>query len=174
VCAYAGRFHNYLAELGKTSLRSTEELDLLDADSWGQVPSFGQTNFRLKTSSTRKLDNPIFLVEVSQLNDDNSTRRDRLNRDLQKFLGLSRPIPVDVPHANHARKISKGHIDICSPNYQIIRDEMLLIARNASIWIRNYFLQSEDVTVSLPEYVDELLRSWFDDPCKYRKETKQS
>jgi hypothetical protein len=39
------------------------------------------------------------------------------------------------------------------------------IAKPASEWIRTYFMQSPEVVVSSPEFFNELLLEWMEDPC---------
>lgn len=85
-----GEFHAMLAELGKTPLASPE-WDLLEP--W------------LNASSSRilhpPLPNPMFFLELNQLNDRNQTRTQQLSNDLETFLGLPQnhlpPAPLHVP-----------------------------------------------------------------------------
>lgn len=42
------------------------------------------------------------------------------------------------------------------------------IARPASVWIRNYFIESDEVVVSSPNYFKESLETWMYDPCGSR------
>jgi hypothetical protein len=58
-----------------------------------------------------------------------------------------------------------GIIDICDERYGLVRAELMKNAIAASRWIREYFLESPDVTVSSPEYFRSLLEGWMTDPC---------
>jgi len=43
-------------------------------------------------------------------------------------------------------------------------------AGRTSVWLREYFLRAEDVTVSSRERLVEILEGWMDDdPCRGRK-----
>jgi hypothetical protein len=151
-----GTFHKYLAALSKTPMESTEELDLLNP--------FLPKKF-IKVASP----NPIFFLELSQLGDTNQTRAVQFRRDLQKFLDLDQelpPVPTVRPidrRSNVKKNVTK--IKICSDNHIPLRTELMKISRNASIWFRDFFLQSEDVIVSSQSYLEELLESWTVDPC---------
>jgi hypothetical protein len=166
VCAESGAFHRDLAKLGKTSL-DQEELELL---------SEFKDEFRNLTS---KFKNPILLIEISQLNDANATRASQLGHDMQTYLGLENPMPP-IPHSNSANQLKEdtpqarawkaraNTINICDSQYEPIHSKMMQVARDASLWIRNYFLKSPDVTVSSPKHFEALLESWMEDPCRTR------
>jgi hypothetical protein len=164
VCADTGAFHRYLSKLGKTPLAGREELELLNV-----VENHRPTPPRLS--------NPIFLLEISQLNDSNETRLAQLGKDIRVYLGLKAPMPP-IPHANSASQLIDGKqkpkrlnetIDICDSQYQPIHSHMMQIARNASSWIREYFLNSTDVVVSSRDHMTSLLESWMTDPCLQRR-----
>jgi hypothetical protein len=164
VCAEFGAFHRDLAKWGKTSL-AQEELELL---------SEFKDEFRNYTS---KFKNPIFLMEISQLNDANATRASQLGHDVQTYLGLKNPMRP-IPHSNSITKprtkAAANLINICDPQYEPIHSKMMQVARDASLWIRNYFLKSPDVTVSSPKYFEALLESWMEDPCRMREQHASS
>lgn len=145
------KFHLHLDNLGKTA-RSPEELKLL---SWGN-----ENRLRLP-----KMKNPVFLYEINQLHDTNLTRAEIYRTDLKHFLGLK----IDLePMATSASKSSSKTIDICDPKLRFVRAELMKNARQASTWIRTYFLKSPDVIVSSPTYFNELLALWMTDPCSKR------
>jgi hypothetical protein len=58
-----GSFHQYLAQLGKTPLSDSKELTLLD---------------RARLNDVKKMPNPVFFLEISQLGDANVTRSEIL------------------------------------------------------------------------------------------------
>jgi hypothetical protein len=151
-----GTFHKYLASLSKTPMTSTEELDLL-------------TPFLPKRWRKVASPNPIFFLELSQLGDTNQTRAAQFRRDLQKFLDLDQELPP-VPNVRPIDRRSNvkknvSNFEICSDNHIPLRTELMKISRNASIWFRDFFLQSEDVIVSSQSYLEELFESWMVDPC---------
>lgn len=124
--------------------------------------------------------NKIFVVEASQLNDQDWFRNQELLDDLQAFLGLKTPFKNGVPPAHPSPrsdtqdKRDKRKIDICQDQYKNLREELMIGARESSEWIRERFLKSEDVFFSAPEYLEQALLSWMNDPCskktdKYEK-----
>jgi hypothetical protein len=143
-----GRFHQYLARLGKTALSDPEEMKLLEPFTPEQMDLVKQP----------KLPNSVFFLDTSQLGDKNQARSDMFRADLQQFLGLEEELSPVL----HTR------MDICDAEYNPVRSEMLRISRNASLWFRNYFLHSEEVFVSNRGYVEEILESWMVDPCENR------
>jgi len=160
-----GEYHVFLAALGKTPLTDEAELSLL-RPFWRPGDE--------ATSHRYKLSNPIFLLESSQLHDTNATRTDALQRDMTNFLGLSTPL-TQVPHIQpeslfltDEERAKRVKVDLCDAQYDHVRAKLLEIGTAASQWLRNYFLTSEvggGVTVSSPEYVNQLLMQWTIDPC---------
>jgi len=63
---------------------------------------------------------------------------------------------------------TKRLMNICDPIYKPIHDEMMMIARNASTWILDYFVQSYDVVIS--GNFENLVKGWNVDPCDKRYE----
>lgn len=166
-----GEFHAMLAEVGKTPLDTTDEWELLQP--W--LLPYNALEIR-----KNRLSNPIFFLEMSQMADDNQTRAQQFAHDLESFLGLPQgalPPPLHVrPNTDRVKPkvdVNSLKVDICAPEYDLVKDEMMKIARSASHWFRHYFLASPDVVVSSPDYLDELLRDWMNDPCE-KKEQQSS
>jgi hypothetical protein len=165
-----GYFHLWLSRLGKTKQQSDPvEWNLLKAYEPGLEPA-------------PKLPNPVFFLDIEQLNDTNETRALQLRRDLQTFLGLTEPLgPVKIwlPPSNKDEAVTKTaeevkerkqaygktKTDICKDEYAHVRAELIRIGKDASHWIRRYFLKSEEVAVSSPEFLEDILESWSSDPC---------
>ena len=102
-----------------------------------------------------------------QLNDKDTIRRVQLQRDLQEFLGLQTPIlDFGTIKSNANTDYYKEYIDICNSQYSSIRSELLEQAKKTSAWIRNKFIESEDVVVSDKEHFLSILSSWNEDPCE--------
>lgn len=97
------------------------------------------------------------------MRDENITRKDQYASDLSKFLGLKKKLVMSKE--KHHSKNDKTGLNICLKKYDFLRRELMKVARPASLWIRRYFLTNEQVHVSSPDYVNELLRSWTVDPC---------
>lgn len=142
------KFHLHLDNLGKT-LHSSDELKLL---SWGKD----------KRVDLPKMRNPVFLYEVNQLRDDNETRAEIFSLDLKNYLSLTKDFqPISTKRGPTYSKA----IEICDSQHRELRRELMKNAREASTWIRKYFLKSHDVTVSSADYFNALLVSWMSDPC---------
>ena len=142
-------FQDHFADLGKTNLRDPLEAKLL---------------YHYSTSQPPRMPNHIFLYEVSQIFDKTEGRNVQFSTDLQNFLGLDAPLFINV---GGSRKSPNYHfvIDICEDKCKDLRKRLLENGRKAARWIREYFLKSDDVTVSNPEYFPKLLDRWTIDPC---------
>jgi len=168
VATAKGEFHAILAEVGKTALAQ-------DSPEWKLLQPWLDPS-RASMIQQHRMPNPIFFMEMKQLqSDDNITRAQQFAHDLEQFLGLPAnhlpPVPLHVrPNTDRIKKlaISKDHLklDICLPEYEPVLQEMVRIARSASLWFRQYFIKSPDVTISQPEYLNELLEAWMIDPCE--------
>lgn len=129
--------------------------------------------FEGNRSETEPVLNPIFLFELNQLSDKNTTRADQFRIDVQQFLNLKSPLPDMVhskpgkPTQNQTLQDEKDRrkINICDDQYQSLRDELMMHARDTSLWIRTVFLNSPTVYYSSREYLDEIFVSWMIDPC---------
>jgi len=154
-----GEFHAILSLLGKTNMTSDGELDLLKG--------FLRQDELLDWP--QPLPNKIFFLETTQMSDtQNATRAAQFRRDLQSFLGLQQELPP-VLHVRPGkdRQIDETlKLDMCQPENDEIRHELVRISRVASQWIRKYFLSSPDVVVSSREHLEEIFAtSWMQDPC---------
>jgi hypothetical protein len=123
--------------------------------------------------------NKIFLVETSQLIDQDWFRQEQLLQDLQTFLTLKDPFQNGIPSPHPGTRNTdqpirdKRKIDICQSQFDNVRDELMQGARESSLWIRQRFLQSPDVFVSNPDFVHQALLSWMHDPCDKTKQQQQ-
>jgi hypothetical protein len=154
-CTDRAQFHQHLAKFGKTNLRDPGERALL------RLPRKSK-NF-LRTS------NPIFLYDMGQIYDANATRLEQFKVDLQHFLRLKTPLPDSSNAADKTTtsRAKKKVLNICLPEYEPVRKELLAIGTRASMWIRMYFMQlpPEEVTISSPHFFADLVREWKVDPC---------
>eukprot|EP00978_Attheya_sp_CCMP212_P016826 scaffold44439_cov49-Attheya_sp.AAC.1 len=158
-CTDRGRFHYFLARLGKTLLKDPEELDLLRSQDQKDLHST-ITNFTFLGSNTK-----VFLYDTDQLAYDihtsshtNITEESvrmakQFREDLRCFLGLPpqkelppmiQQIPGRKYTAEKQAEIDKGKINICDDTYAELRKVLLDHGTKASRWIRRYFLESED------------------------------
>lgn len=164
VCATGAAFHSYLSMLGKTPM-GKEELSILKR----RPKNFNQT------SVIQKVSNPVLLIENSQLNSGDEASDENFRRGLQEYLGLNKPFNRDETRQNDLSKLvkkkkkqskmSNRFIKICDEEYSPLREELMEISRDASSWIRNYFMDSPEVSVLNEEQFLSLLDAWMEDPC---------
>jgi hypothetical protein len=126
--------------------------------------------------------NPVFLFELNQLSDANTTRKEEFGKDATTFLELDTALPAMIHHKpgrSWAHKPGlqslKDHmkIDICDDEHVPARKELMRIARGSSLWIQEYFLSpgvlndpsTVGVYVSSPDYLETLLEDWMVDLC---------
>jgi hypothetical protein len=159
VCTDNARFHLHLNLLGKTNQTTLEEKKLL-------VP------LAAAVPKLAPLHNQVFLYEMRQLGDEDEARSYKYRRDLGNFLGLEHELKPIV-HKTHTNAVPASttnsakpvHLDICEDRYRPLRQALMEAAKSASEWIRTYFMQSPEVVISSPEFFNELLLEWMEDPC---------
>lgn len=107
----------------------------------------------------------VFLYSIDQLEDDNESRTNEFRADMQRFLELQDPIePFPHENKNHAVHYPE-HMDICSSRYDNLRQLLIAQAKGTQKWIREKFLQSNDVTVGGKANFLSLISQWSHDPC---------
>jgi hypothetical protein len=154
VCTDGSRFHNQLDNLGKTPRSDPFEKKLLGSQ-------------RRDAHQVPRMRNEVFLYEISQLVDANQTRATQYRTDLKDYLGLRNDLmPVVSPNTS---KPKMKAMNICDAKYQLLRAELMQNAVEASTWISSFLLHSPGVYVSSPDYFNELLESWMEDPCVDRE-----
>jgi hypothetical protein len=110
----------------------------------------------------------VFLYDMAQLEDKNQNRSDILLDDLRSFLRVTKPFSQKV--RKEKRIVSNAiRIDICDVEYDHLREVLLVTGVEASRWIRRFFVHAEGVTVSSPDFMDQLLAKWEEDPCEERR-----
>jgi hypothetical protein len=184
LCTHMGAFHVKLFRLGKTDM-SSDELELLNPYIAGSDQDILEHVIHRQTvqpqqstttgSIIPKMKNKVFFLDLRQLSDSNHTRSKMFRQDLQQFLGLRHDL-TPVFRARPFKQLeltldeeSKRHKiqSICDLKHLPLQQELFPMAQKASLWIRNYFLKSEDVVVSSPDYVEELLETWMHNPCDH-------
>lgn len=158
VCTEEIRYMDHLSALGKTDRTDPMELKLLSP-------------LLFKGQAAPKMTNPIFLYEISQLEETDDRLSLQFRKDLQQYLGMSQTIgPLTEEKETHDDSAFKDlEIDICDPQYEPIHADLMDIAKKSSFWLRKYFLPSPDVHVSSPEHFTNLLEAWLTDPCVARR-----
>ena len=173
VCTNRANSHVFLSNLGKTNITTNmEEMDYVDVQMRTAIDPI-QTNRN------------VFLYEVSQLSDKDTKRSLQFQQDLQHFLHLKQPIPpliwyrpgqnrITTDNTNNTTHVSRSNtIDICDGRYNAIRAILLHHSKQASRWIRKYFIHAEGVVVSSKSYFENsVLQRWEIDPCVERQSRK--
>ena len=163
VCTNRALFHVNLASLGKTNMTSPEELEMI------------QKHPKQLENMPPRFSNKIFLYTADQLADKNATRTELFRKDVQHLIGFTQEMPPMI-HVKPGKRwdkkmqalIDSEKINICDSEYDELRAVLMDIARPASIWIRKYFIESDEVIVSSPDYFKETLETWMHDPCDSR------
>ena len=157
LCGDNARIHEILALLGRTSLGSTE-----------------QALFQQPIYVNDTTQNPIFLYEIQQL-DHFQTNLSQRNQDdlplfwsdLSQYLGLDEPArPKRFQEEKHSYPVV---FNICESRYVELRQSLIEIGRVSAKWIREYFLDADNVIVSDRPYFESLLDTWSADPCLGRR-----
>lgn len=117
------------------------------------------------------LPNPVFLYATEQFGDLNESRQAAFRKDVQVFLGLDTEMPP-IPHRKpgkiwndtvQAEKDAKK-IRICDDEYATVRKELVRMAQENSLWIRETFLSIPTIHSSR-KHLEEILQGWMTDPC---------
>jgi hypothetical protein len=183
-CTDSGLFHVHLAKLGKTNLTRDE----IEGES---LHPYRRWILDERGNRPPRMPHSIFLYEVNQLQSpppsshrgkpsgerqllqQHQHRSLQFRRDVQTFLGLQHELPP-VPHALPGKTWDDPYLQafrdsqkirICKDEFAPVRKRLLRQAQEASIWIRQYFLNAPDVVVSSRDYMEELLERWMHDPC---------
>lgn len=166
VCTHRARYHQFLANLGKTPLTAPEK-------KW-----FKQGGRELRVRPVKGM---IFLYHVEQLRDNEpASRQLKMREDLSQFLGIPEVLPPMTIWRKPGKNLTQEQLDyanskrldICHPNHTDIRNYLIQQAMETAEWIMQYFLKSEEVFVSSPEYFEALLKAWEVDPCIATVRTK--
>jgi hypothetical protein len=161
VCTDESLFHYHLALLGKVNISSPSL-----AGSPAHQDLFSRTHYERLLQNNVAVPNPVFLYDMQQLHDANTTRAHEFRQDLSRFLEHKRPLTYW--EREKSTRVKLKVLNICDDRYGRLRTALMENAKAASTWIRTYFMTSEGVTVSSPEYFEFLLMEWMVDPCLER------
>ncbi|KAL7447675.1 hypothetical protein ACHAXS_000059, partial [Conticribra weissflogii] len=147
------RFEIYLKQFAKVPLHQHDLIQMLRENLW--TKTIVPTKFKM------------FIYTVEQLHDVDYTRQKQFRHDLQHFLRLNSPFPefVKTPKVNENREIYPEYLDLCRPEFNYLRHELLKNGNQSSQWIRDEFIHAEDVVVSNEEHFNDVLQTWGQDPC---------
>jgi len=178
VCTHRARFHSALGRLGKTSLDSVDELNLLFGQQQSRVVeedrsmSTAVSNEEGSSSIRRRLQNKqheeqhngipnqILLYELNQIHNPNTSQH--FTQAIKDYLDISEErLPVISTYHQHKPRT----IDICNEEHEQVRKVLLQIGIESSMWIQKYFLKSPTVNVVDSDSFSELLDAWQVDSC---------
>lgn len=168
VCTYSAYFHLFLAQMGYTSLSTSQETNLLrhyDVNTLEPMP------FDLK-SLQPSMPHDVFLYETTQIDGSKVPHiAETFRQDLSNYLELETPLaslssaqPVSHGSTDETKLVGEI-IDICDARYQPLREELVLIGRDAAQWILRYFIALPNVHVSSPDFFRHVLDGYGSDPC---------
>ena len=127
-----------------------------------------------KNLKVKAMKNKVFLFEMTQFADTDATRSQRLKDDLRHFLGVTHDFNSTAPHKVPGKKWppeiqavrDNFKMHICDDQHKDVREVLMKGARETSIWIRESFIKSPDVHISSPEFFEQAMLNWMDDPCE--------
>ena len=123
----------------------------------------------------------LFIYDQMQIDGQKAPKvAEALRKDLSAFLELETLLPsletaqprVHEDNSTAAdprfvrRRRVREVIDICEPQYQTLRNELVLVGRDAAEWIEKYFMPLSNVIVSSPDYFRRVLSTYQKDPCE--------
>lgn len=153
-----GRFDVYLRQLAKVTIAQHEIVQMLNND---------QHQFWEKRISPNPF--KVFIYTVEQLHDKNAARQQQFKLDLQEFLRLKTPLMQfdQMPKGDSHQDSSQyaEHLDICEPQFNNLRNQIVQDANRTSAWIIEKFIESNDVVVSGKDNFASILNKWSEDPC---------
>jgi hypothetical protein len=194
VCAWRANISDFLFSLNKTRMNNSTGADTGAGDNTqnhndpktflDEQKQYMNIN---KIINDRINDNvgQVFIYVIDQLEDEKTQHI--FVKDLFQFLGIhiddhhdhhrqdNQSMTPNVPHISTAGVLdyipgikemtSEKMIDICDAKHDKIRRVLMKKSINSSIWIRKYFLNSQDVHVSSREFFEAKLEEWMNDPC---------
>ena len=176
-CTYNAYFHIFLAQFGRSALSTQVEKDLLrryDPKTLKPLP------FHM-VALNPPANHELFVYDQMQIDGQKAPQvAEALREDLPAFLELNTLLPsleraqprmhednstaMDPSHVRRRRE--REVIDICEPQYKALRDELVLVGRDAAEWIETYFMPLPNVVVSSPDYFRQVLGTYQTDPCE--------
>lgn len=172
-CVPRSRFHLSLARMGKTA-RGKEEQELL-------VSEIIQAKKRIHDNSTtlfpiqmENISNHIFLYESGQPKEEYFWQQlaefVRINRtDLPEDQGYRMGNGLNTDNVKVLEKQKKTLFDICEPQYDRLRQDLMPIAYTLQKWLRQYFIPAskvrDDVVIPNVDKFEEIVTAFQKDPC---------
>ena len=157
VSTTAAKFDIQLKQLAKVPMTKNEVLDMLS----NELDSY---ELRISTNPLK-----VFIYTIEQLEDTNTKRRLQFEKDIQSFLNLQHSLKNFASETKENVNDSSypESIDMCDSEYKRIRKKLIRQGTKSSLWIRDKFIKSKDVTVSDASYFESMLKTWSEDPCDF-------
>lgn len=179
-CTYSAYFHLFLAQMGQTALTKAEQILLrrYDANNHNQPLPYNLTVL------DPAIPNSVFLYEQSQLDGRKYPQvAETFRRDMTDYLGVSPMLPslqqaTQITYDNKTETAEEGKkrraiesklIDICQPEFEDMRDELVRVGNDMVEWVFQYYLPLPHVSVSSPEHFRKVLEEYKKDPCLKKK-----
>ena len=179
-CVARSRFHLSLARMGKTPL-DLNERDLLQSEVYQAKRRRNDTSTHLKEypigNDPQKIGipNKVFVFESTQ------GKNEYFYEELAKFVRIDR---AQLPEINYRsgsglnsnkkqiEQSEKETFDICLPEFDYVRKELLPIAYTLKEWLLRYLipasLQRDDLVIPNVTHFAEIVESFGRDPCSDR------
>jgi len=180
ICVARSRFHLSLARMGKTPL-DLNERDLLQSEVYQAKRRRNDTSTHLKEypigNDPQKIGipNKVFVFESTQ------GKNEYFYEELAKFVRIDR---AQLPEINYRsgsglnsnkkqiEQSEKETFDICLPEFDYVRKELLPIAYTLKEWLLRYLipasLQRDDLVIPNVTHFAEIVESFGRDPCSDR------
>ncbi len=182
LCSARSRFHLSLARLGKTPMQK-EERDFLAQELYQARRRRNEPADKLKNypipdnpGSDFGVPNQIFLFDSTQ------GKEEYLYQALAEFVRIDRnrlPTLEGNYHSRWSRNSSNSThpnkkagdfaLDLCLPEFDFIRKEILPVSYTLGRWLLDYFipasLERDDVTIPNVTAFIEIVQTYLTDPC---------
>jgi hypothetical protein len=148
----SARFELYLMQLAKTEMSLAEFEEMA-----------GRPHLAVKPNKFK-----VFLYTLSQMQDETVERKTSFREEMRGFLGLEKPL-VEMEQQNKNNFVGefahKETIDICDARHDNLRALLVKQGEETQRWIREEFIQSDDVVVANKDHFLAMLDTWSRDPC---------
>eukprot|EP00531_Pseudo-nitzschia_arenysensis_P019158 CAMPEP_0116121522 /NCGR_PEP_ID=MMETSP0329-20121206/3741_1 /TAXON_ID=697910 /ORGANISM="Pseudo-nitzschia arenysensis, Strain B593" /LENGTH=320 /DNA_ID=CAMNT_0003615339 /DNA_START=517 /DNA_END=1479 /DNA_ORIENTATION=- len=185
VCAARARFHLSLARLGKTPL-DNDEIELLQSEIRQSQIRFNDTSTNTKAypfaggNDKAGVPNNVFLFESSQ------GKHEYFYQELANFVRIDRDTLPRLDNSTYRsgnglnnQRISDLHaqdaentFDICSPQWDDVRKELLPMSYTLGQWLLNYLIpesrKRDDLLVPNVTAFESIVKTFGRDPCQDR------
>ena len=179
-CTYNAYFHLFLAQMGQTALTEPERALLRHYD----VNNHNEPLPYNLTVMDPPLMRSVFLYDQNQIDGRKEPEiAEIFRRDMTSYLDVSPMLPSlkqatqktyenkteTAEEEEHRNLIEAKLIDICQPEFNDLREELVKVGTDAADWILNYFAPLPNVFVSSPDFFRKTLEEYKEDPCLKKK-----